>query len=168
MSKSSPSVLEWMQAIGFLPELSREDLEKVARLATVVEATPGTVLFREGDVADQISLVTKGIVALDMNVPRRGPVRILTVGPGEIIGWSPLFSLDQKMTASATVVSEAVLVSIPGRQLAELCEADSDVGYAVMRRMAMGLAQRLLATRLQLLDLFSETQPAATWMQFEP
>ena len=118
----------------------------------------GTILFREGALSDSLFLIIHGNVALDMHMPQRGQVRILTVGSGEVLAWSALLT-DQRMTATATVLEEATLVSIPGNTLRALCDADPDVGYAVMKRMSQALAHRLLATRLQLLDLFRETQP---------
>ena len=148
---------DWFQKTGLFNELSLDDLEKVARLATVESRCAGTVLFREGMISNRLFLIGQGSVALDMNVPRRVKVRILTIGPAEILGWSALLT-DQRMTAMATVVEDVTLVSIPGEELKALCDSDHDVGYAVMRKMAVALAHRLLATRLQLLDLFSETQ----------
>ncbi len=154
-----------MRQTRFLDELSDEDLAKVAGLATVEERNAGTILFREGVVSDRWNLIVRGSVALDMHVLGRGQVRILTVGPGEILGWSALLT-DQRMTATATIVEAATFISIPGQKLQDLCDADRDVGYAVMRRMAIALAHRLLATRLQLLDLFMETQPMETSSTF--
>lgn len=158
MTSPNPSALNLLQDAGFLKELCQEDLEKVAAIATVEERHAGTILFREGAISDRLFLIVAGSVALDMHIPRRGQVRILTVGPGEILAWSAVLT-DQRMTAMATVVEDLRFVSIPGQGLRALCEADKDVGYAVMRRMAVALARRLLATRLQLLDLFMETQP---------
>jgi CRP/FNR family transcriptional regulator, cyclic AMP receptor protein len=158
MTESHSSTLQRMRAARFLDELSDEDLAKVAGLATMEERNAGTILFREGAVSDRLFLIARGRVALDMHVPVRGQVRILTMGPSELLGWSALLT-DQRMTATATIVEAATFISIPGQKLQDLCDADRDVGYAVMRRMAVALAHRLLATRLQLLDLFMETQP---------
>lgn len=159
MSSPERSAKEWMQQVGLFKELSLEDLQKVAKLATIERHSAGTILFREGAISDRLFLIGEGNVALDMHVPRRGKIRILTIGPGELLGWSALLT-DQRMTAMATVVEDATLIAIPGQQLQALCDADRDVGYAVMQRMAVALAHRLLATRLQLLDVFLETQPA--------
>ncbi len=155
----SQNLFQLIRRAGFLDELSDEDLVKVADIATVSQQDAGSILFQEGAVCENLFLIVGGSAALDMHVPRRGQIRILTVGAGEMLAWSALLS-DQRMTAMATILDPAILVSIPGRQLNELCDADRDVGLAVMRRMAVALSRRLLATRLQLLDVFSETQPA--------
>ena len=56
-------------------------------------------------------------------------------------------------------------VALPGDQLRQLCEAEHEVGYHIMRQLASALSRRLLATRLQLLDLFGEHVPA---LEFTP
>ena len=59
------------------------------------------------------------------------------------------------MTATALVLENSVLIELPGAELLQLCEIDHDFGYALMRRLATTLSKRLVATRLQMLDLFS-------------
>lgn len=94
-----------------------------------------------------------------MNVPGRGAVRILTLGPGEMAGWSAL--LDQgKMTASAVAVQDSEVIVAAADKLRQLCETNHDFGYHLMRQMAAALSERLVATRLQLLDLFADAPPA--------
>ncbi len=159
MSQHRPPAFSLMREAGFWNELSDEDLVKVADLARVQQVDAGVILFRESAECDTLFLVVGGRVGLDMHVPRRGQVRILTIGPGDVLAWSALLR-DQRMTAKASVLEAATLIALPAGKLKELCEADRDVGYAVMQRMAIALARRLLATRLQLLDLFGETQPA--------
>jgi len=158
MSKLDKNAFDLVREVGFLSELSDEDFKKTVDLATVQHRDAGAMIFQEGASCEDLFLVISGSVALDMHVPRRGQIRILTVGAGEVLAWSALWG-DQRMTATGTALVDTTLVSIPGRKLQQLCEADQDIGYAVMRRMAVALSRRLLAARIQLLDLFSETQP---------
>ena len=58
------------------------------------------MIYREGDPASPLYLVEEGLVALEMVVPGRGPITILTVGPGEIFGWSSLFYQRPKTSAA--------------------------------------------------------------------
>jgi hypothetical protein len=41
-------------------------------------------------------------------------------------------------------------------------QSDHEFGYQFMRLLSMALAQRLTATRLQLLDLFAPASPQCT------
>ena len=141
--------------------LDAPDIESLASISTRVDHAAGTVLFTEGCSADVLSVVCFGSVALDMHVPVRGKVRILTLGAGDLLGWSAIVG-DSVMTATATVIEDAVLLNLPKASLRKLCDADHTLGYAVMNLVARSLAQRLRGTRLQLLDLFSETEPTSS------
>jgi CRP-like cAMP-binding protein len=60
------------------------------------------------------------------------------------------------MTATATTVDETTLIALSGKRLQELCNCEKDLGYVLLRRVAQVLSQRLLSTRLQMLDLFEK------------
>jgi len=138
--------------------LRDEHVTALASSATHVIVPAGTVLFAEGDPADALRLLCSGCVALDMSVPVRGSVRIMTLGPRDVLGWSALVG-DGHMSATAVVLQDAAILEIPSDILKTLCEDDAELGRAIMQRMAQALARRLRETRLQLLDLFSDTHP---------
>ena len=71
-----------------------------------------------------------------------------------MLAWSALLG-DGQMTATATALEDTRLISTAGQHLAELCNTNREFGYQLMTRVAEALAKRLVATRLQLLDLFS-------------
>jgi len=133
-------------------------LERLVSLATIRECRAGTVLFREGEVADSIAVVASGTVALEMRFPGRGSVRLLTVGRGELLGWTALLG-GGAATATAIAQTDVRLVAFAGGDLADLCDRDHEVGFQVMRRLAWAVSRRLTATRLQLLDLYSRESP---------
>lgn len=134
-----------------LPCRALEALATMARLETVAE---WEILFREGGVCHDLFLVHSGFFTLDMHVAARGRVTILTVGPGELLGWSALLA-EGSMTATATAVETSQVIAFPGDKLRTLCDVDHEFGYSLMRHVATALSQRLLGTRLQLLDLFA-------------
>jgi CRP/FNR family cyclic AMP-dependent transcriptional regulator len=154
----APTAFELLRTIRLLDELPNRLLAKLAPMASVECAAAKVVLFKEGALCDRVFFVIDGIVALDMYVPQRDPTRILTVGGGELLAWSAVLS-DQRMTATATVLDDARFIALAAQPLRQLCDADHEIGFAFMRCMASALSRRLLATRLQLLDLFAEPQP---------
>src|SRR6476646_4132668 len=80
--------------------LDPAQLGRLAPIATPVEWPAGTVIYREGDPASPLYLLEEGRVAIELGVPGRGPVLMLTVGPGEVFGWSNLFH-DRPKAAAA-------------------------------------------------------------------
>lgn len=157
-STEGTSPADLLRTVRLLGDLPDRLLTKLAPFSTVESVAAQTVLFKEGTLCDRVFFVINGIVALDMAVPLRNPTRILTVGAGEVLAWSAVLG-DQRMTATATVLAAARLVSLTAQPLRRLCDADHEIGFVFMRCMALALSRRLLATRLQLLDLFGDAQP---------
>jgi CRP-like cAMP-binding protein len=138
--------------------LDESQIAALANRATRVVLPQSTIVFTEGAPANALRVICSGSVALEMQVPPRGSVRILTLGPGDVLGWSALVG-DGHMSATAITLEDVELLAIPAGSLQQLCEEDAEFGRAMMRHVAQSLARRLRETRLQLLDLFAETEP---------
>jgi CRP/FNR family cyclic AMP-dependent transcriptional regulator len=98
-------------------------------------------------------LVRSGRVALHIDMPGRGDLRIQTVGPGEILGWSWLI-YPYKWHFSGVAVAETRAIALDGECLRTKCEKDPHFGYEMLKRLAQVMERRLDATRLQLLDIY--------------
>ena len=133
-----------------MPAWSVERLSHIAQLRTY---PVGRVLFAEAEHHHSIHIICRGMVTLEMRIPNHGVQKILTVGSGELLAWSALLA-DGVMTTSAVVTEETRAIEFLAEDLKSLCEQDFELGYHVMRQVAVSLSRRLLATRLQLLDLF--------------
>lgn len=141
--------------------LSHGQIEKIVDAARVVELSVGQLLFREGQIDKHLYVLIDGQVDLIMQVRHRGSQRILSLGQGDLIAWSSLLG-SGVMTCSALGLRDSRLIAIDADLIADRMERDVDFGYHMMRMVAMALAQRLTATRLQLLDLFAPAVPSGT------
>jgi CRP-like cAMP-binding protein len=113
------------------------------------------VLTREGEPTEALGIVMVGRVGLRLRVPERGAVTILTVEPGDIVGWSALVPPHRaSATAVAIVPSEVALFDGPA--LREALTTDSQLAAELYPAILSAVARRLEGTRLQLLDLFSQ------------
>lgn len=140
----------------FFDGMPLEVLERLSRLAVEVEYPPAAVIFREGETAAEVFVLESGLVSLEMNVPGRRRVPVLTLGPGDLLGWSAARG-ERPMTATAIAINEVRTFRFPATDLLALCEADHEVGYLFYRQLSTALSRRLLATRLQWLDVFADT-----------
>jgi CRP-like cAMP-binding protein len=147
-----------LEKIPWFQEISRDHLEKIADIAHLRHVRAGEVLFREGDVEDYLYIVVEGRIALDIFIPHRGKIRIYTVEPLDIFGWSSVTPIIRKRTAGAVAVVDGSVIAIHSEKLRAACDEDHDLGYIVMRRLANIVASRLLVTRLQLLDMFAHPE----------
>lgn len=153
------AIAQEMGALPFSESLPEQVLDRLAASATVCNFAAQSLLFREGTQNDFLMIVASGRIALQMHVPNRDDVRILSLGPGDMLAWSALLG-GGRMTTSAIALEDTQVIAIPAAAVAALCESDPLVGYRLMRQVALSLANRLVATRLQLLDLFAEPLPA--------
>lgn len=154
------NVIKTLHSIQFLRDLPEGLLNELASVARTVDYPASAVIFRQGDPARHIYLVSEGSVALEICAPGVGCRRILTVGSGELLGWSPVLE-QEVLTATARTLTPTRAVEIDGKQVTAICEYDPRFGYELMKRTALALAKRLDATRLQLVDVYGQQlQPA--------
>jgi CRP/FNR family transcriptional regulator, cyclic AMP receptor protein len=149
------SLANKLRANPWYAALAPEHFDQLAELAQAVAWQPGQVIFREGDPDNKLYLVLEGQVALDMLVPPRGRVTILSIGPNELFGWSAVVPGITRKTASARAVRATRAVAYDTDALRAACEADPVLGFHVYRRLTNVIAGRLSATRLQLLDMYA-------------
>jgi CRP-like cAMP-binding protein len=142
---------ELLEAIPALSAAGEEARARLAAEGEEVTIPAGGVLFAEGDPADDVYFLLEGRVTLGLRIGGR-ELLVLSLGPGELTGWSGVLPHGRVATARATSPTRAL--RLPGRVLLEVCEADHALGYRVMRHLFGELARRLHDTRLQLLDVF--------------
>jgi CRP-like cAMP-binding protein len=147
------NVIETMKRIKFLDGIEQRQLEQLANIAQVSDFDAGDVVFREGQAADSAYLVVSGKLALELTPLTAYRKQLITVGPGEMLGWSSLVELPQ-FVATAVVVEPAQVIRIDGRRLRSLCDEDPKFGYEFMRRTMRALAKRLTATWSQLTHVY--------------
>jgi CRP-like cAMP-binding protein len=140
----------------FFRDLSPEQIATIAGCAANVRFEAGHTIAREGDEARFFYVLRHGTVAIESFSPQSGPVVIQTVSAGDVIGWSWLLP-PYHWHFSARAVDLVRAVALDGTCLRAKCEADHELGYQLLKRFAEIVAQRLAATRMQLLDLYGQT-----------
>ena len=144
---------EILRSHPFLLGLSDEHMETLAGCASNVVFEEGSELIHEGETADTFFLIRTGRVALEMDVSERGHLRIQTVGPGEVLGWSWLVS-PFKWHFSGVAVVHVHAIALDGTCLRAKCEGNPLFGFEMLKRLANVMERRLEATQRQLLDVY--------------
>jgi CRP-like cAMP-binding protein len=137
----------------FFQDLEPLHRQLIVECAANVRFQAGAFLFREGEAANQFYLIRHGMVALQVFVPGRGAITVDTLEAGEVLGWSWLFP-PYRWHFDAQTLELTRAIAFDGQCLRAKCDADHDLGYALMQRFARIMMQRLQATRLQLLDMY--------------
>ncbi len=149
-----------METIGDLLEthpffagLSPYALELIAGCASNVHFDEGSRIFGQGEPASLFYVIRNGRVALEVDSPAKGPLIIDTIDGGEVLGWSWLIPPYQYF-ASASAMTPVGATALDGACLRGKCEADSDLGYQLLKRVTTVMYHRLQSARIRLLDLY--------------
>lgn len=137
----------------FFRDLEPHHLELIVGCASNVRFNAGDFIFRQGEEANQFYLIREGMVAIEMFVSGRGPVKVQTMGEGEVLGWSWLVPPYRWMfDAHASELTRAI--ALDGKCLRNKSEQDHDLGYQLLKRFATVVQGNLDAARLQILNIY--------------
>jgi CRP-like cAMP-binding protein len=142
-----------LRSHAFLQGMGEASLEYLADCARLVTLTPGQLLGHEQEPANAFYLILSGRVAVETPTPDRGSVRIQTLGPGDIVGWSWLVP-PYRWQFDARVVEPLHALALDALCLRGKCEQNHELGYQLLKRLVTVIAGRLAATRLLLLDVY--------------
>lgn len=146
------SLSEAMRETWFGADLPPDVAERLAACAYLQTLPVGHELLREGAPSLELGIVRSGRIALRVHIPERGQETILTVEPGDIVGWSAIVP-PYRATSTAVVVEVAEILVFDGPALRELLREPA-LAAVFYPRVLDAVARRLAATRAQLLDLF--------------
>jgi CRP-like cAMP-binding protein len=138
----------------FFQGLESHYVKLVAGCGSNVKFDAGEFLFKEGAEANAFFLIRSGKIAVEAFAAERGSLIIDTLGAGDILGWSWLIPpYHWHFDAKAVELTRAI--ALDARCLRTKCEEDHDLGYELLKRFSQIIEDRLQATRVQLLDLYS-------------
>jgi len=138
-----------MDKIPFLRDLGGTYGNELARMAQLEERPAGAVIFRRGQDSSVLYFVLDGEVGLEFQVSPREIAEVHRVGPGDLLGWSPVLGR-RSMTATARAVTRTRLAALSVDQIVHLCERDPLFGTAFHRQVAIVLSSRLDDTHRRL------------------
>ena len=154
---SSQSHQEILVSHPFTSGLAPAHLDRL-RLCSIdrIYAT-GDFLCREGEAADSFILIREGRVALEVHVVRHGGLRIETLHPGEVLGWSWMVA-PHRWRLDARALEPVRAVVIDAIALRKLCDQDHELGFQVLKRLTQVVGHRLTRTRAQLIEMHGRTR----------
>jgi CRP/FNR family transcriptional regulator, cyclic AMP receptor protein len=103
-------------------------------------------VLKDANVANRFYLIQEGKVALEIPMEESAPILIQTIGAGDELGWSWLFS-EHYFHLDARAVEPTRAVAFFGPALLQQCIQDHDFGYELAMRTAGVLAKQLMAIR---------------------
>lgn len=145
----------------FFSGLSRAQLHTLADNTRQTWFEAGELIFHDGDLANRFYLIVEGRVALESSGGTTRTILLQSIGGGELLGWSWMFSpYIWGLRARAIEPTEAIFFY--GTRLLEQCATDHDLGYEIFKRVAEVMMQRLRTTRQSRMEKHCPELPASS------
>lgn len=145
-----------LEGISFLHDIDPDHLKQIASNAEICQYYPNEILFHEGEPAEYAYFIVTGKIMLELNPSTIYQKNLMSVGPGEMLGWSA-FVEQRNYASTGLVAAPTELVRIEGKHLRAICDNDPEFGYYFMYRIMQALAKRLTTTWSQLADVYLPT-----------
>ena len=142
--------LKELDAVQAFKELTDEQLESLQKYCIKEDYKRGDRLFREGDAADHLWIVTDGRVDLRFELPGNRPTsdeNTISSLEGEddkkrTLGWSCFVPPYKMMLSAYCVTRSCSVIKIPKADMLMLFENDANMGYQVMSYLIKVLGYR--------------------------
>lgn len=112
-------------------------------------------IFREGEEANTFYIIRHGRAIVEVFSPWQGPICIQTCTESDVLGWSWLIA-PYRWRFDAKATEQTRVIALDGKCLRSKCENDHSLGFKMMQIFSEIMAERLDATRLQLLDIYGK------------
>jgi HEAT repeat protein len=149
MSRSSTTAFSLVErvlhlrAIPLLAALSPTDLEHVAEFAEERAYTAGETIASEGELGDELHVVVDGEVRV-VRDGATGEIEVARRAAGDVIGELSLITREPRV-ASLVAAGDVRTIRIGHREFESLLRERPDVALAVMRMLALRVAERTRA-----------------------
>lgn len=141
-----------LKAFSLFEGIDDNSLRQLAAQSEIVEFSARQRIFSENDLAEYVYFIISGRVSLVICRPNVGRRQLMQLGAGELLGWSPLVRRP-RLSASAIASEPTTAIKVSAAQITELNEQNPKFFCSFMSHVARIVADRLSATRLQVLDM---------------
>jgi CRP-like cAMP-binding protein len=137
---------------AFLENLAPRHLKTLVECASECKLPVGHDLWRQGEEANGFYLVHWGEIAVGLDIPHQGFLRLDTLGPGDVLGWS-WFLAPHRSHFDARTMTPVEALLFDTTRLRKLCEQDRELRCELLSRIAPIIVRRLEGSQEKLLEL---------------
>jgi toluene monooxygenase system ferredoxin subunit len=128
----------------FFSGLHASQLEHIAALAQARSFEADTRIYTVGDAVDNFYVLADGMVRFTLGLSKRDTAAGDIIRRGDVFGWAPLVEGHTRRIATAYCLTACEVLAINGAALTQLMEEDTDLGFGVMKRLAVLLTSELV------------------------
>ena len=147
--------IEVLKRSDLFRELDDEHLAMVAEIGTQQVFDAGTIIYKQGSIAEQIHVIEEGLVGIILEVGPLAQRQVQAAANFESFGWSAMIP-PYTRTATVKAIEQTKVIVFNGRELAVFFTTHSEVGFKIMQAVARVIAERLRQAYIQLLGVTDE------------
>ena len=143
-----------LREVDIFQDLSESQLERVAQICKERVCQIGAVIFEEHTASDELYVITDGMVDIRVDpsilgtTSQAGPTTITTLRRGQTFGEVALVDQGLRSASARCAANNTKLLVINRDDLVALCEQDFQIGYILMRNIAVDLSFKIRSTDL--------------------
>ena len=160
MSETLDHRAAFLAGVPLFDGIPVNELEEVARVLAAVELEPGDVLFRQGEEADGLHVLERGLVQACRRLPGEGELEYARLGPGDVLGEIPL--LDGGLRSGTVRALEPTAALFLARaDFTALVSRLHPTAFAIKRQILRHACGRLRIAHAGLAELLGGNAPPA-------
>jgi CRP/FNR family transcriptional regulator, cyclic AMP receptor protein len=137
----------------FFNAFSEKQLAEIAKITETKTFKKGSEIYKEGDRANHIFMVSKGWVSLRKIDPERDlGISFENREKGELFG-TACFMKPQEYTLNAICMEDSEVMAIDADKLFDLFQKDYQIGYLFLREIAKVYFERYKSVKRQLYEM---------------
>jgi CRP/FNR family transcriptional regulator, cyclic AMP receptor protein len=137
----------------FFNAFSEKQLAEIAKITETKTFKKGSEIYKEGDRANHIFMVSKGWVSLRKIDPERDlGISFENREKGELFG-TACFMKPQEYTLNAFCMEDSEVMAIDADKLFDLFQKDYQIGYLFLREIAKVYFERYKSVKRQLYEM---------------
>ncbi len=105
----------------------------------------GSQVYSLGHVAANFYVLIDGVVRFNLTLGSRHASAGEFIVRGDVFGWAALVEGAQHRIATASCITPCTVLAIDGNQLLKLMDRDHDIGYHLMKKLAILITSKMTA-----------------------
>ncbi len=151
------TVRDYLYSLNFFEGMDEHHIELISGCGKLALFKQGDFLLKEGDKAETFFFIREGEASIESYIPTQGSKAMMTVGAGDIVGYSWLFE-PYRVSFDVRALSDVRAIQMDGKCLRGKSERDHELGYHLMKRITQIVLKRLQASRRQVVDVYESME----------
>ena len=147
--------MEVLKRCPIFRELDEEQLKIVSEMATTEVYEVGESLGRQGRSQEKAFIVEDGLVGIYLELGPMMHRQIQAASNFELVCWSAMLP-PYRMYSTVKAIETTKVMAFNGRELAQLCQTQPQIGCKMHRGVAQTVANRLHSAYTQLMGVTAQ------------